>query len=72
MKSIYTKCKKTSNLIKVISSHNIGPGIKSQQVKITICQSVPKTFGVIPKVCSLKREGGSLKSEQRQTVKGGS
>ena len=30
---IYTKCKKTSNLIKSISSHNICSGIKSQQVK---------------------------------------
>ena len=30
---IYTKCKKTSNLIKVMSSHNIRCGIKSQQVK---------------------------------------
>ena len=31
---IYTKCKKkTSNLIKGISSHNICSGIKSQQVK---------------------------------------
>ena len=41
---IYTKCKKTSNLIKGISSHNICSGIKSQQVKRTICHSVPKTF----------------------------
>ena len=30
---IYTKCKKTSNLSKCISSHNICTGIKSQQVK---------------------------------------
>ena len=36
--------KKTSNLIKDISSHNICSGIKSQQVKKNICQSVPKTF----------------------------
>ena len=41
---IYTKCKKTSNLIKSISSHNVCSGIKSQQVKKTICHSVPKTF----------------------------
>ena len=41
---IYTKCKKTSNLIKDISSHNICSGIKSQQVKKDICYSVPKTF----------------------------
>ena len=41
---IYTKCKKTSNLIKDISSHNICAGIKSQQVRKTICHSVPKTF----------------------------
>ena len=39
MKSI-----KSSNLIKVISSYNICSGIKSQQVKETICHSVPKTF----------------------------
>ena len=30
---IYTKCKKTSNLIKGISSHKICSEIKSQQVK---------------------------------------
>ena len=30
---IYTKCEKTSNLIKDISSHNICSGIKIQQVK---------------------------------------
>ena len=31
---IYTKCKrKTSNLIKGISSHKVGSGIKSQEVK---------------------------------------
>ena len=42
---IYTECKKTSNLIKGISSHNICSGIKSQQVKKTICHSVPKVFG---------------------------
>ena len=33
MKSIYTKCKKTSNLIKGIFGHNICSGIKSQEVK---------------------------------------
>ena len=36
--------KKASNLIKGIFSHNICSGIKSQQVKKTICHSVPKTF----------------------------
>ena len=36
--------KKTSNLIKVISSYNICSGIKSRQAKKTICHSVPKTF----------------------------
>ena len=41
---IYTKCKKTSNLIKGIFSHNICSGIKSEQVKKTICHSEPKTF----------------------------
>ena len=41
---IYTKCKKTSNLIKVISSHNICSGIKSQQITKNICHSLPKTF----------------------------
>ena len=30
---IYTKCKKTSNLIKGISSHKICSEIKSQQIK---------------------------------------
>ena len=30
---IYIKCKKTSNLIKVVSSYNICPGIKSKQAK---------------------------------------
>ena len=41
----YTKYKKqTSNLIKGISSHNICSKFKSQQVKKTICHSVPKTF----------------------------
>ena len=40
---IYTKCKKTSNLIKGISSHNICSGIKSQQIKKSICHSVPKS-----------------------------
>ena len=39
---IYTKFKKTYNLIKGKSSHNICPGIKSQQVKKAICHSVPK------------------------------
>ena len=38
---ICTKCKKTSNLIKDISSNNICSGIKSQK---TICHSVTKTF----------------------------
>ena len=33
---IYTKCKKTSNLIKGISSHKICSEIKSQQIKKTI------------------------------------
>ena len=41
---IYTKCRKTSNLIKGIFSHNICSGIKSEQVKTTICDSEPKTF----------------------------
>ena len=41
---IYTKCKKTSNLIIGICSHKICHGIKSQPVKKTICHSVPKTF----------------------------
>ena len=41
---IYTVYKRISNLIKGISSHNICSGIKSQQVKKTICHSVPKTF----------------------------
>ena len=36
--------KKTSNLIKGISSHNICSEMKPQQVKKTIWQSVPKTF----------------------------
>ena len=31
---IYTKCKKTSNLIKSVSGHNISSGIKSQQVSL--------------------------------------
>ena len=43
MKSIYTKCKNTYNLIEGISSHNICSGIKSQ-VKKNSCHSVPKTF----------------------------
>ena len=43
MKSI-ANVKTTSNLIKDISGHNICSGIKSQQVKKTICHSVPKTF----------------------------
>ena len=38
---IYTKCKKTSNLIEDISSRNICSGIKSQQVNKTIqCQEL--------------------------------
>ena len=42
---IYTKCKKkTSNLIKGISSHKTCSGIKTQPVKKTICHSAPKTF----------------------------
>ena len=41
---IYNKCKKTSNLIKGISTHDICSGIKSQQAKRNICHSVPKTF----------------------------
>ena len=41
---LYSKCKKTSNLIKDTSSHNTCSVIKSQQVKKTICHSVPKTF----------------------------
>ena len=43
-REIYTKCKKTPNLIKGISSHNVCPRIKIQQVKKNICRSVPKTF----------------------------
>ena len=43
MKSILN-VKKTSNPIKGMSSHKICSGIKSQQVKKTICHSVPKTF----------------------------
>ena len=43
MKSILN-VKKTSNLISCISSRNFYSGIKSQQVKQTICHSVPKTF----------------------------
>ena len=39
---IYAKCKKSSNLIKGISSHNIFSGIKSQQIKITICWKLTK------------------------------
>ena len=38
------KCKKSSNLIKDISSHNTCSGIKSQQVNKNICHSVPKTL----------------------------
>ena len=41
---IYIKCKKKSNLIKGISSHNIYCGIKSQQVKEIFCHSVLKNF----------------------------
>ena len=40
----YTKCKKISNLIKGIFNLNICSGIKSEQVKKTICHSEPKTF----------------------------
>ena len=43
MKSILN-VKKTSNLIKGISSHKICSEIKSQQVIKTICHSVPKIF----------------------------
>ena len=43
MKSILN-VKKASNLIKGIFSHNICSGIKSQQVKKTICHSVPNIF----------------------------
>ena len=42
--NLETKCKRTSNLIKGISSHNICFWIKSQQVKKNICHSVRKTF----------------------------
>ena len=42
MKSVLN-VKKTSNLIKGVSSHNVCSGIKSQQKK-HICHSVPKTF----------------------------
>ena len=43
---IYTKCKKNhlTWLIKGTSSHKICSGVKSQQVKKTICHSVPKTL----------------------------
>ena len=41
---IYTECKKTSNLIKGISSHNICSGIKSQQIKKKHLSLEPKTF----------------------------
>ena len=41
---IYTKCEKTSKLIKDISSHNICSGIKYLQEKKNICHSIPKTF----------------------------
>ena len=44
MKSILLNVKKTSNLIKGISSNNICSGIKSQQVKKNIFHSVPKTW----------------------------
>ena len=40
---IYTKCKKTSNLIKSISSHYICSEIKCEEAKKSICQSVTKT-----------------------------
>ena len=41
---IYIKCKETSNLIDDISGHNVCSGIKSQQVKKSICHSAPKAF----------------------------
>ena len=43
---ICTECKNThlTRLIKGISSHKICSGIKSQQVKKTICHSSPKTL----------------------------
>ena len=41
---VNASCKKASNPIKDISSHIICSLIKSQQVKNTICHSVPKTF----------------------------
>ena len=41
---IYTKCEKTSNPFKDISSHNICSGIKSQQVKKTYLSFSAKNF----------------------------
>ena len=41
---IYTKCKKTSNLIKVISSYNICSGIKIQLEKKPFIISSTKIF----------------------------
>ena len=41
---IYTKCKKTSNLIKVISSYNICSGIKSQQPEKPLVIQYQKYF----------------------------
>ena len=38
----YTKCKKTSNQIKGIFSHNICSRVKREQVKKTISHSEPK------------------------------
>ena len=39
---IYTKCKKASKLIKVISSYNICKKLSTRKKKV--CHSVPKTF----------------------------
>ena len=41
---IYTKCKKTSHLLKFICKRNIYSRIKSPQQKNLIFHSVPKTF----------------------------
>ena len=41
---VYTKCKKTFNRIKDISSHNICSGIKSQQVKKKHLSLIAKNF----------------------------
>ena len=50
---IYTKCKKTSNLIKDISSHNICSGIKSQQVKIHLPFSTKNFWFFSAFLCSI-------------------